>query len=385
MTHGTGVQLMRIFSKYEGSYILHVTPEGREGGPFQCISIKRAFEQNVAGKLVIRAWSKFLRSVLGRRTNWKPNYISAPIASAIARFSPDLVVGVVYTNDGLRLTEMVMKVLRGKPAVLWFQDLQLVADKHGRIRDLEKVLGLVSEVWTLSPLMTERLKGAVSRWPEHVEVRSRPHWCVLVSDCYRRLHRTFSDNFRCIMLGNVWDPGLVPVTKQLWRECQGRLPRLAPIQWICHEAGVIRITKLGIELGPEIEWAGEVPEDRLHETIREGDLAIIPVSVNLGNDYGRYSVPSKIGELAAIGMPMVIISASMTATTRYATDFAVGELFTELRPDRWSARLCEIINSTRERAGLSALACNYAARHLDQDEFRNEIFAELKRVAFESR
>ena len=140
MTHGTGVQLMRIFSKYEGSYILHVTPEGREGGPFQCISIKSAFEQNVAGKLVVRAWSKFLRSVLGRRTNWKPNYISAPIASAIARFSPDLVVGVVYTNDGLRLTKMVMKALRGKPAVLWFLDLQLVADKHGRIRDLESLL-----------------------------------------------------------------------------------------------------------------------------------------------------------------------------------------------------------------------------------------------------
>ena len=49
-------------------------------------------------------------------------------------FSPDVVVGIVYTNNGLRLTEMVMKVLRGKPAVLWFLDLQLVADQHGRIR-----------------------------------------------------------------------------------------------------------------------------------------------------------------------------------------------------------------------------------------------------------
>jgi hypothetical protein len=380
-THGTGVQLIRIFSKNEGFFILHVTPEGHEGDAFQSIVIKRAFEKNLASKLVTRAWRMFLRDILRHGANWRPNYVSTSIMPAIASFNPDLVLGVVYTNDGLRLLERVMKAVRGKPAVLWFQDLQLVTDKHGRVPDLEKLLGLVSEVWTLSPLMTEQLAGCVGQWPESVGVRYRPHWCMHVSDQYYPPARGFSERFKCIMLGNIWNPEMVLVTKQLWRECQSNLPGLAPIQWICHQAGVLRIKNLGIELGPEIEWAGEVPEEDLQETIRESDLAIIPVSVKMPSDYERYSVPSKIGELAAIGIPMIIISGSMSATTRYANDFAVGEVFTELRQDLWSARLCEIINSIGERARLSALARNYAERCLDQDQFRSEVFAELKRVA----
>ena len=374
---------MRIFSTCERAHILHVTPEGREGGPFECISVRRAFEQNVPCKFLIRAWNKCLRDLLGR-PNWSPKYLSTMLKPATANFAPDLVLGVIYTTDGLRLMETVLKAVQGKPAVLWFHDLQLAADKHGRVRQLERLLSLVTEVWTLSPPMTEWLKGVVGRWPVQLAISSHPHWCVPASNCYQRVHRTFSHNFRCVMLGNVWDSEMIPIVKKLWRECHGKLSGLAPVQWICHEAGMRRITNLGIELGPEIEWAGEVSEGRLHETIREADLAIIPVSINMGSDYARFSVPSKIGELAATGVPMVIISGSTTATARYATEFLVGELLTELGRDRWSARLCEIISSARERARLSALAHNYAERYLNEDQFRSRIFVELRRVAFEA-
>jgi hypothetical protein len=139
----------------------------------------------------------------------------------------------------------------------------------------------------------------------------------------------------------------------------------------------------GVELGPEIEWLGEVVEDRLHQTLLNADLAIIPFGTDTETDYARFSVPSKIGEMGAIGMPMVILAAADSATARYVTDFRVGELLTER--ERCPARLCEIITSVDERARLSASARQYAERYLGQDKFRREILDGLRSAAFDSR
>jgi hypothetical protein len=138
----------------------------------------------------------------------------------------------------------------------------------------------------------------------------------------------------------------------------------------------------GVELGPEIEWLGEVVEERLHETLLNADLAIIPVGADTNNDYARFSVPSKMGEFAAIGTPMVVLAGNQTATARYVTEYGVGELLTELRQNCWSKRVCEIIQSAGERTRLSASARQYADQYLDQKKFRNELFEELRRAAF---
>jgi hypothetical protein len=78
---------------------------------------------------------------------------------------------------------------------------------------------------------------------------------------------------------------------------------------------------------------------------------------------------------------MVILAGSQTATARYVVEFGVGELLTESGKDSWSTRVCEIIQSTGERARLSALARQYAVHHLDQNKVRRELFEELRRVA----
>jgi hypothetical protein len=300
----------------------------------------------------------------------------------VSRFNPDLVLGVVYTNSGLKVLKTVLETARGSPAVLWFYDLQLAAEADGNIPDLQRILNEINEIWTFSPLMSEWLEGAVGGWPAHLRPRVRPHWCVPVTDQYHRAHRPYSSSFRCAMLGNVWDHRMISVTKQLWRECQDQIPGLAPIQWICHESGVRRILSQGVALGPEIEWLGEVVENRLHETLLNADLAVIPFGADTNSDYARFSVPSKMGELAAIGMPMVVLAGSQTATARYVTEYGVGELLTELRQNCWSMRVCEIIQSAGERAQLSASARHYADQYLNQNKFRNEIFEELRRVAF---
>jgi hypothetical protein len=377
VTHGTGVQLSRIFGTYQPSRILHVLPEGLGSGPFDCVKVAKGSD------LGVRVWNRLSQRLLGRTVQRRPRFIPSSIEPSVSRFDPDLVLGVVYTNDGLLLMRAVLETARASRAVLWFQDLQLVANSDGSVPELQDILNDLNEIWTLSPLMLEWLEGAVGGWPAHLGTEVQPGWCVPVSDQYHRTHKSYSPTFRCIMLGNIWDHRMLSVTKELWRECQHQIPGLAPVQWICHESGVRRTMSQGIEFGPEIEWLGEVVEDRLHETLLSADLAIIPFGTDTNTDYARFSVPSKIGELGAIGMPMVILAAADSATARYVTDFRVGELLTE--SERWPERLREIITSVDERARLSMSARQYAERYLSQDKFRRKILDGLSSASSDRR
>jgi hypothetical protein len=376
VTHGTGIQLSRIFRTYQPSRILHALPEGLGRGPFDWVEVAQASD------LGVRAWNRLSQRFLGRAVPWTPRFIPNSIEPSVSRFDPDLVLGVVYTNYGLRVMKAVLEIARASRAVLWFQDLQLVADSDGSFPELQQILRDVNEIWTLSPVMSEWLEGAVGGWPAHLRTRVQPHWCVPVFDQYHRANRSYSPTFRCVMLGNIWDPRMMSITRELWRECQDQIPGLAPVQWFCHESGVRRIMSEGVEFGPEIEWLGEVVENRLRETLLNADLAIIPFGTNANTDYARFSVPSKIGDLAAIGIPMVVIAGSLTATARHVTEYGVSELLTELTQNCWSTRVCEIIRSADERARLSTAALQYADQYLSQNKFRNQILEDLRRAAF---
>jgi hypothetical protein len=377
VTHGTGIQLSRIFRTYPRSHILHALPQNLGGGPFDYVEVAKASD------LGVRVWNRLSQRFFGKAVHWTPRFIPSSIEPPVSRFNPDLVLGVVYTNNGLRLIKAVLEITRASHAILWFQDLQLVAESDGSVPELQQILRDLNEIWTLSPVMSEWLEGAVGGWPAHLRTRVQPHWCVPVFDQHHRANRSYSPTFRCVILGNIWDHRMISVTRDLWRECQNQIPGLAPIRWFCHESGIRRIMSEGVEsLGPEIEWLGEVVENRLHETLLNTDLAIIPFGTNANTDYARFSVPSKIGDLAAIGIPMVVIAGSRTATARHVTEYGVGELLTELRPSCWSLRLCEIIRSADERARLSTAALQYADRYLSENKFRNQILEDLRRAAF---
>src|SRR5262249_51279178 len=148
---------------------------------------------------------KLAPAFISSAVRWTPGFAPSSLEPLVNRFNPDLVLGVIHTNDGLRLMNAVLQASRGRPSVLWFYDLQLVTDRNGRFRDLNRILSNLSEIWTFSPLMLEWLHGAVDRWPTHTTTRVRSYWCIPISEKYRLMHNSFSKNFRCVMLGNVWD------------------------------------------------------------------------------------------------------------------------------------------------------------------------------------
>src|SRR5262249_33694956 len=148
VTHGTGIQLIRTFGTYQPSRILHALPEGLGRGPFDCVEVAKASD------LGVRAWNRFSQRFLGRAVHWTPRFIPSSIEPSVSRFNPDLILGVVYTNYGLRLMKAVLEISRASRAILWFQDLQLVADSDGSVPELQQILSDLYEIWTLSPAMS---------------------------------------------------------------------------------------------------------------------------------------------------------------------------------------------------------------------------------------
>lgn len=374
-SHGTGVQLRRLLAGQRA--VLHVTQAGREGGSFQpSIGLSR-----VGGKMgAVGALLRRKLASLGWQSPMGARFDTQVVAAEIARFEPNVVVCVVYTNDGLQLAEAVTRAALGLPCLLWFLDLQLTPAPSGRIPELERLLALVTEVWTLSPEMLAWLQAVVPIWPAGAKTGVVPHWCVPRAPAAPKPREVSTEGFRAIMLGNVWDPSIIPEVRAVWRACQAANPGLPPIQWICHEAGIRRSVAAPRDLGPEILWRGTVTDEALYAELSRADLAIVPFSFDVRHGYGRFSVPSKLGELAIAGLPIVVLAGSQTATAKYVAAFGVGALLTEEDRPAWGRRLSDIIQDTTVRARLSDSAIRYAESHLDEERYRSNILLRLDEI-----
>jgi hypothetical protein len=154
---------------------------------------------------------------------------------------------------------------------------------------------------------------------------------------------------------------------------------LHPIQWICHDRGVKRISETGIEIGPEIEWIGEVEPQALHDQLSSADMAIVPFSLGATAPYSKFSVPSKLGELAAAGLPIVVVAHSSSATAQHVLSYKIGCVLTELIPD-WPETLVSIVSDVNARTKLSVNARKYAEDYLDDNRYRSKIINDIHRI-----
>src|SRR5262245_48051148 len=112
-THGTGVQLSRIFQKYQRGRLLVALPEGLGAGPFDHVCVTKRFQKNLVGNLGLRVWNKLAPAVISSAVRWTPGFVSSSLEPLVSRFNPDLVLGVIHTNDGLRLMHAVLQASRG--------------------------------------------------------------------------------------------------------------------------------------------------------------------------------------------------------------------------------------------------------------------------------
>jgi hypothetical protein len=361
-THGTGVFLLRLFGAHR--QLLTITPSSVTPPTV------------TAAKPCTSFISRLERKVENRMRTLARKYQSR---AEIRHFQPDIIVAVIYSEFGLKIIEHVLAEAPGVPLILWMLDL-FGPDRIGKHALMDSIAASTTEIWMLAPEMESKILAMSSNWPPRLTRRIRHHWPVPHPNRRKVHHRDVGPDFRVIMLGNIWDTGMIATVSDIWRRAQIACPELQPIQWICHKASYQRVGRYIEACGSEIKWFGEVSDNELPAVLASADMALVPVSFEPNSDYTKHSIPSRIGDLASVGLPIAVFAHEASATASYVARFGMADLIAQAGSDA-ADQLVKLIVDTPRRRALAARAVHYAGTCLVPEMYRASVFSDIHECA----
>ncbi len=377
--HGTGAIFLRNFSAYPQDRLCNAFI-----GSAEDCSVRQAVDLNAArwpsrireqlAVLPGRAWNRT------HRNRWRPLPVSRDsIARALAAipFPPDLIYAICWGAEGLATLGAVVAAFPGVPLLLHIHDFW--PSSTDRFPSLLRALApRLSATWAVSSAIARFVEKATAR-PCSVE----PQFHIELPAIYKKEHRPAGPDFRTALVGNVWQNALFADVKNAWRSCQRRLPGLGPVEWYCPPEVVTRVRAAGITPEPEIVPRGFLRSDALWQMLVSVDLALLPFS--RGNepatDYERYSLPSRITELAAAGVPMFGLTGPATPLAEYMSDKQLGPFEPAADEEKIAAALCALIVDRSRREELGRRARSLAETEFPLRPFQQSLYLRLAALA----
>ncbi len=185
-----------------------------------------------------------------------------------------------------------------------------------------------------------------------------------------------------VVVGNVWLKEAFHAMVWLAAAARTRCPELGPVRWFCHPTSLQR---LGLDAGclPAGLVHGGYAPDPLAEALVASSFCLVPVNGPSAADidYARYSVPSRIAEVFASGLPAVAIADERTALAGYLAKTGGGISISPSDPEKAIASLVDFVKARGERERMSAAARRYAEENFVQVDFKEKLFARLESIA----
>lgn len=350
LSHGTGIIFRREFATYPAEKLENWFI-GRSEEPF----IARHLDLNLRrwpargwwppAVPLAKLWNRSGARITGRA--WSvPVNATALSAAAAAGGEFDLMLAIVYSRAGLEALRAVHAGFREPPPlVLYLQDFFPNSD-WGYWRALRRLTAHATEVWAVSDSIARAVQQHLGRPALNI-----PPFHLELPAAAKQEHRPFSAGFRAVVLGNFWQIVLLNDLKAIWRAVRAQLPALPPVRWQCPAAGIERVRSGGAEPGPEVEPAPFLSSEELFAMLCDADLALIPFSRGRrpATDYERYSLPSRLTEICAAGLPMFGLTGENTPLADYITTHGLG-------------RFAPAADTAAAAAGLAGMICDHAAR-----------------------
>ncbi len=375
LAHGTGAVLIKQLAEYPRAKMANIFafPYGEA---WLEKSLRLLKDDNLKTR-VIHAAIQIRQALRGERA--VDGYYYKHVAKGLAklRFSPEVLYANPAKHENLSSIIELRKYYR-IPTIIYFQDytFELGEDFY---RELKKVLSdrQTKEIWALTPEIASEIEnktGIAAKVVnnQHIEIGSQK----------KTQFNAFGENFKTIIMGTIYSVEIVEFLKRLWSVMKESLPELSPIEWFAHPKAIKRI-KEKIETEPEIQYRGFLQGEELNKKLLSADLSIIPVNVGrkAEDSIAQYSLPSRISELAVLGVPMFVIASPDTATARYIqrTEIAVCESADDL--EACKSKIVEFMKNQTMREAFSQRTRDYAEKNLDIKRYREELyhkFVELK-------
>ena len=379
MAHGTGAALLRFFAGYDTTKLANVFLNDLAG----C-----AIRQHVKAEPMVPGWRSYSVKAATRVlklfkrdvSRWVP-FACQPVRPVLEKmgFEPDLIYGnCLGFNDLSLLLQLAMEYNGQVPVIQHFQDY--FTEPHREFYNvMAEMLPYCDAVWTLTESIAADIESRFEASAEVMHVFKSE-----VPPDFKAIHRQMDSSFRVVLVGNFGSHFVLHDVKRIWRMTEQRMPGLRPFQWIAHPASAGRIANAGVEIGPEIEFAGfKAPGRELHETLMQADAAIIPLNSESEpqTDYERFSIPSRITEMALAGLPIFCLAGPATETRRYVEKNGIGVCVNGSEGDQLFLKFWDLLSQHELRAKLGLQARRFAEVEFDLKEFQPRFLSMLTETA----
>ncbi len=119
---------------------------------------------------------------------------------------------------------------------------------------------------------------------------------------------------------------------------------------------------------------GVVPQDKLVETLRAASIALLPILHEATTPW-RYSVPARISDYLAAGLPVIAPRTEGTATHDFLLQVGAPTTTLVARQDDVLATLTRLHDEPGHWLAASRAATAFAREHLDLEKLRAQLFA----------
>ncbi len=372
LAHGTGARLLNQFATYPPAHLWNVFA-GFQGEP--------ALPQH----LWVRRYDRDWRSEL-RRWRRKLLQIHLPhrakdmrdIRSYLNRqkWYPDLIYATCLCRDDLEILAEILRQYHYKlPVIQHFLDWH--PDDARMIPLLQQLNPHLSQVWALTDVMQADIS----------QILDRPVPVVSVFHCdlptiYKQNHPPYNAHFRAVIMGNCGYTEILDDLAQAWRILAQEFADLQPIHWYAHPRSWQCLQERHYELPPEIQYQGFIPQAELMVKLSGYDLALIPFNRcdQPESWYARYSNPSRLTELASVGLPILLLAGAGTAAAQYMVNNDLGVVVNPSDHPKFINTLKLLIESQELRQTLGQKSRRFAEAHfnvLEHRQFLYKTFAQL--------
>ncbi len=316
LAHGTGARLLNQFATYPPAHLWNVFagPQGEPALP-QHLWVRR---YDTDWRSELRRWRRKVCQIHLPHRGKDMREIRAYLNQK--KWHPDLIYATCLCRDDLEILASILQQYNYTlPVIQHFLDWH--PDDPRIVPLLKQLNPYLSQVWAL----TEVMENDIS------QILHRPVPVVSVFHCdvpplYKQNHAPYNEHFGAVILGNCGYTEILDDLAQAWRILAQELVNLPPIHWYAHPRSFQCLEERNYPLPPEIQYRGFIPANELMAKLSTYDLALIPFNRSDTPEswYARYSSPSRMTELASVGLPLCLLAGEGTAAAQYVQQNGLG-------------------------------------------------------------
>lgn len=378
-SHGTGALLLRYFEGYPAERLANVFLRRRNEPAWKlaCEAPRLAapacvWPQPLA--LGTRLWNMVVSRLPGRPlpcVERPPVFL--PVSSKLDEmgFQPDVVFTTAFSLSGLEFVDRLGAELGGRVPVV-----QLFCDYFGSTPlgfqpALRRAVNRCSKLWAVTEATAENVRARTGRSVEFV-----PSLHLRLPPNRKPAHAEAGSGFRAITIGNFQSPAMLVAVMRLWAACRRAVPGLPPLHWYAHPESH---RGAAAWLTPDVQWAGFLQGAEYFTALERADLLLAPVNVGLraADDFARYSLPTRVTEPLAVGVPVVALASSDTALSGYLTRHELGLAVPLGANGACPPELLALIQDRPRRLALGQRAVAHARSHFDIEPYRERLWSRL--------